>query len=453
MELDVRAIPGSQRFVATAAPHHGQAFGSLVVIDPRVPDDDRMSAVKRVTPDVGFPESQGGSESYGEAWPLSEDYYLCAYDPVQVAALNPAGMAAPGDPGAGYPAKPFQRGVNPKGFYGLYLVDSFGNKELIYRDREIGCHNPIPLVRRPMPPVVPELCDRVAADRATEATVALIDVYRNSKPWPTGTTITALRVYQVFPQPGPSNNTAHTGVPIPDTGSVNIVRTVLGTVPVEKDGSAYFVAPARRELFFQALDENGLAVASMRSGAQFQPGELASCLGCHEPQHRAPSAAARPMAMRRGPSRLQADVDGTNPFSYPRLVQPVLDKYCVSCHEKNAGKAIALDSRPVAFKPGWRPTTYYTSYLSLVPKYATSDYGARGWNDPKFYETIPGQFGARASKLYAILQNGHYDVKLPPEAMHRLTVWLDSCSLFYGVYEKEGQEAQLHGQVAKPALE
>ena len=63
----MRAIPGSQRFVATAAAHHGQAFGSLVVLDPRVPDDDQMSAVKRLTPEVGFPESQGGTESYGEA--------------------------------------------------------------------------------------------------------------------------------------------------------------------------------------------------------------------------------------------------------------------------------------------------------------------------------------------------------------------------------------------------
>ena len=36
MELNVRAIPGSQKFIATAAPHHGQAYGSLVLIDPRV---------------------------------------------------------------------------------------------------------------------------------------------------------------------------------------------------------------------------------------------------------------------------------------------------------------------------------------------------------------------------------------------------------------------------------
>ena len=65
----------------------------------------------------------------------------------------------------------------------------------------------------------------------------------------------------------------------------------------------------------------------------------------------------------------------------------------------------------------------------------------------------PGEFGARASKLYQLLRQGHYDVKLPPEDLHRLAVWLDSCSLFYGVYEKEGGEAQLQGEIAKPTLE
>ena len=289
MELNVRAIPGSHRFVATAAPHHGQAFGSLVLIDPRVPDDDRMAPVKRLTPEVGFPESQGGTESYGEAWPLSEDYYLCSYDPVQVPALNPAGLGAPGDPGTGYPDRPFARNPDPKGYYGLYLVDSLGNKELIYRDPEIGCLHPIPLAPRPVPPVVPDASDRLAAGQPAEATVGVANVYRTDRPWPAGTKISALRVYEILPQSIPSNSTAHTGVPIPDTASVNLARAVLGTVPVEQDGSAYFTVPARRELYFQALDQNGLAVTSMRSGTHFQPGENATCLGCHEPRDQSPA--------------------------------------------------------------------------------------------------------------------------------------------------------------------
>jgi hypothetical protein len=462
MELRVRAIPGSHRLVATAAPHHGQAFGSLVVLDPRVQDDDQMSALKRLTPDVGFPESQQGTESYGEAWPLSEDYYLCSFDPVHVPALNPAGLGCPGDPGTGYPKEPKLRTPNPKGFYGLYLVDSFGNKELIYRDPEIGCHHPVPIMCRPLPPVVPEVARPTPAVEPAEASVGVINVYDSATRWPADTKITALRVYQVFPQPLPSNVTPHTGLPIPNTYSVNIARAVLGTVPVERDGSAHFVLPACREVFFQALDERGLAVTSMRSATQFLPGEKATCRGCHEPRHYTPTAKANALALQRAPSRLQPDVDGTNPFSYPRLVQPVLDRFCTACHQQQAAqKAPPLDRTLVKF-PGWRETQYYTSYLSLTTKFGFYNYSSIGplkwndrtvWTDPKFNQTYPGQFGARASKLYQILEQGHYGVRLPPDAMHRLTVWLDSCSLFYGVYEEQGQQAQLRGDVVRPSLE
>ncbi|NLX97914.1 MAG: hypothetical protein GXY83_17260 [Rhodopirellula sp.] len=467
MELRVRSIPGSHRMVATAAAHHGQAFGSLVVIDPRIPDNDRMSAVKRLTPDVGFPESQSGTESYGEAWPLSEDYYLCCFDPVHVPALNPGGMGAPGDPGTGYPKEPRARDPNPLGYYGLYLVDSFGNKELLYRDPDIGCHHPVPVRPRPAPPVIPEIAAAAAADRPDEATVGVINVYQNSHPWPAGTKITALRVYQIFPQSLPSIVTAHTGLPVPNTASVNIARAVLGTVPVEPDGSAHFIVPARRELFFQALDADGLAVTSMRSGTQFQPGEATTCRGCHEPRHETPLAGANVLAMQRPPSRLSPDVDGTNPFSYPRLVQPVLDAYCVTCHRKEADKAPPLDSSLVEFRTGWRPTAYYASYLSLAPKFGFYKYSDAAaaiqkvkswsdpelWSDPKFNRTFPGEFGARSSKLYQLLQEGHYELSLPPEALHKLVVWLDSCSLFYGVYEAEGQQAQLRGKIVRPTLE
>ena len=453
MELDVRAIPGSHKFVATAAPHHGQSFGSLVVIDPRIPDDERMSAVKRLTPEVGFPETQEGTESYGQAWPLSEDFYLCAYDPAQVPELNPGGPGMPGDPGTGYPDKPAWRNPNPRGLYGLYLVDSLGNKELVYRDPEIGCHTPIAVAARATPPVVPEKSERLAAAPPEEATVGVINVYRSLKAWPEGTKITALRVYQALPQSLPSITTAHVGLPVPDTASVNLARAVLGTVPVESDGSAYFYVPARRELFFQALDEHGLAVTSMRSATHFQPGEKATCQGCHEPRQGTPAASQSLIAMGRAPSRLAPDVDGTNPFSYPRLVQPVLDQYCVSCHQQHPGQAPPLDRVLVDYKEGWRPATYYRSYMSLTPKFGFYSYGARGWEDPKFYRTTPGEFGARASKLHQLLVNGHHEVRLDAEAMHRLTVWLDSCSLFYGVYEIEGQAAQLRGERVYPTLE
>jgi hypothetical protein len=427
MELDCRMIPGSQKFVATAAPHHGQAFGSLVLVDPRVEDDDAMGPIKRITPDVGFPESQGGKQAYGTAWPLSEDYYLCVYD----------AATACGAPGM-------------RGNYGIYLVDSWGNKELIYRDRLIACQSPIPLKPRPMPPAPPALVEPfrdapgtgVPPGEPAEGTVTVINTYDSLKPWPPGTKIKALRVLQVLPMTVPSGGLRphETGARVALAGdSVVPVRHVLGTVPVEEDGSAHFTVPANRELFFQALDERGMAIQSMRSATYLQKGEHLVCQGCHEPKHRAPlPITSGLLALTRSASSIRPDVDGTAPFSYPRLVQPVLDRHCVQCHAEHPKKPISLAREPIRRK-------WYASYNNLLP-FAFTDYGNN-------LRTIPGQFGARASKLTTILEKGHYDVKLTEEEFHRLIVWLDCCSMFYGVYEQEGGVAQLEGLVARPTLE
>ncbi|MEI6646860.1 MAG: hypothetical protein WCP12_12565, partial [bacterium] len=184
MEMDTRAIPNSHCFVTTGAPHHGQAYGSLVVIDPRVADDDAMSPTKRLTPDVGFPESQGGSQSYGTAWPLSDTYYLAAYEPAEALAGS------------------------KKLTFGLYLVDKFGNKELIYRDPQIACVSPMPFRAEKRPPIIPE--QRIAAVPAAqrkpcdwqseargEGTITIADVYKSYLPWPEdGKKIKSLRIWQ-----------------------------------------------------------------------------------------------------------------------------------------------------------------------------------------------------------------------------------------------------------------
>ena len=115
---------------------------------------------------------------------------------------------------------------------------------------------------------------------------------------------------------------------------------------------------------------------------------------------------------------------------------------CVTCHAKHPGKAPRLDRAVV----GRGRQRWYASYQSLAPKYGF-------WNYGHGYRTTPGKFGARASKLLAMLEKGHHDVKLPAEDLHRITLWLDSCSVFYGVYEKAGGEAQLRGEVARPTLE
>jgi hypothetical protein len=444
MELDTRPIPGSHSLVSTAAPHHGQAFGSLLVIDPRVADDDAMAPVKRLTPDAGFPESQNGSPTYGTAWPLSEKYYLCAYEPAEV------------------------KGVAEPQVFGLYLLDQFGNKELVYRDPGIACLSPMPLRATPRPPVIPEQRKPLKAGERGEATVTIADVYKSRQPWPANTVITALRVWQIFPLSVASEEVAQNiGIQIPEgSDSINLARVVLGTAPVEKDGSAHFTVPAGVEVFFQALDANGCAVQSMRSATAFVAGETMSCLGCHEPTTAVPqlAPAATPLAMKRAPSVLTPGPEGSNPFSFPRLVQPVLDMRCVACHAEKIKSAQAgekvpprLDREVVTLAAGgWmnKASRYYASYLSLAEPYGFTSYGARNdWNSPQFYRTTPGSFGARASKLYPLLQKGHHGVKLTADEMCRIVTWLDSVCQFYGVYEQAGGEAQLGGELAQPTLQ
>ncbi len=429
MELGVRAIPASQKFVATAAPHHGQEFGSLVMIDPCVPDDDAMGPVKRITPDVAFPESQGGAQVYGTPWPLGENYFLCVYDPQM-------------QPGAGR-----QGGPSLRGDYGIYLVDAFGNKELIYRDPEIGCLSPMPLVatkKQPItraPTVATETKPLKPGDPG-EGTMAVVNVYNTLRPWPTNAQPKTIRILQLLPCSVPSGYAVphQTGKRIAEAGdSIVPARWVLGTVPIESDGSAYFKVPANRELFFQLVDDRGMAVQSMRSGTAIRDGEKLVCAGCHEPKHSiAKSPDVIPLAMRRAPSVPQPDVDGSNPFSYPRLVQPVLDRNCVECHTKEAAKKAPVLARdPVQ-------NQFFASYNNLV-KFSFTSYGDA-------CRTIPGKFGAQDSRLIAMLEKGHHDVKLSPEDFHRLTLWQDCVSLFYGVFEKEPGEAQLRGELAMPTL-
>ncbi|MFA6564786.1 MAG: NPCBM/NEW2 domain-containing protein, partial [Verrucomicrobiia bacterium] len=427
MELYVRPIPGSTKYVGLAAPHHGQAYGSMIIINPQVVDDDAMGPVRRFTPEVGFPESQGGRQAYSTPWPLSENYHLCVYDAAATGA-------------------PIRRaGEN----YGIYLVDAFGNKELIYRDPDIGCMNPIPLRATPQPAAPASI---LASTQATapanirdkgEATMAVVNVYDNQKGWAEGTKIKSLRVFQLLPCAVPSGGMRphETGKRIAEAGdSIVPCRWVLGTVPVEDDGSAHFKVPAYRELFFQALDERGMAITSMRSATSLRDGEKLVCGGCHEHKSQATKVpAAIPLALRRAPSMPTPDVDGSHPFSYPRLVQPVLDRNCVKCHEENkAKKAPALTAEPVANK-------FYASYNNLV-KFGFTAYGDA-------YRTLNGKFGARASKLIEMLEKGHHDVKLSQEDFHRLTLWIDCCSMFYGVFEKEPGEAQLRGEIAQAILE
>jgi len=420
MEMSIRAIPGSHRYVATTGSHHGNAFGSLVVIDPRIEDDRAMSQLTRLTADTPFPEAEAKPirdyMRYGTAWPLSEDDYLCVYDPE---AKN----------------------------RGIYWLDRFGNRELLYRDPSISSLSPIPLRPRPKPPVIPartvQTADAIkkAAGAHPMETITVMNVYDSDFQWPGDTRITALRIIQLLPKTTHPPNKPRIGI-----ANQTNARAVLGTVPVEVDGSAHFEAPVGKMLYFQALDGRQMAVQSMRSGTYVHPGEQLTCLGCHEHKHRAPSQSSRvPMALRRAPSKIRPDVDGSNPFNYVRLVQPVLDKNCVSCHSRQ--KALDLTGT-IEGKNGWT-----RSYNNLAEKYGFYFHVSNGSINTGVHggsRTIPGKFGAKASQLLDYTGEQHYGVKLSDEDLHRLVLWLDCNSEFFGSYENT--HAQALGQIVLPSL-
>lgn len=431
-ETTIRAIPHSQKLIATAAMHHGQYFGSILLIDPTVEDDGAMSQVRRVTPEQPFPEVENQAHKdgahYGQPYPLSEDFYLVVYDSF-------SGM-----------------GKGPANNYGLYLLDSFGNKTLLYRDPSISVQCPIPVRTRPVPPVLPHLTlvgkplapgeEFVPIPSETlpkTANVGVVNCYQTRYNIPEGTKIQQLRIVQLLPKTNPYAHKPAIGY-----GDQKGARAILGTVPVEADGSAYFRLPVDIPVYFQALDETGRAVQWMRSATYVKPGEQLVCTGCHENRHTSAITVPKfPLAMQREPSDIQSEGVGTNPFSYPLFVQPIWDKHCVDCHatETAAGKTFLLDR-------GDLDNHFYRSYENLR-KYVFY-YDNASWVTA---QTQPGTFGADQSKLWQILQKEHYDVDLTEAENRKIRLWLDNNADFYGVYEFDSLPKQRRGEVVKPGLE
>ncbi len=435
-EGNIRPIPGdSGKITATAAAHHGQVYGSLLSIDLRVQDDDGMGPLRRITPEQLFPEAETPQHAaparYATCYPLSELFFLCVYDPTARGDSSPTSSN-----------------------YGIYLIDAFGNRTLLYRDPEISCLDPIPIRAVETPPIVPrrtlvgkplapgeEYVPIAPETLPKTAEIALVDVYDSTHPFPKDVKIKRLRIVQLLPK-----TTWRDSDPLIGYGHQKGARQVLGTVPVEDDGSAYFKVPVDVPIYFQALDENGVAIQSMRSDAYVHPGERLVCQGCHENRHEAaPQLVARNCkATRRAPSEIEPDPDGTKPTNYPRLIQPILDKKCVDCHAKEAanGNAKAID-----LSRGPKGKHFFNSFENLRPYCFYFNHYL--WTEP---QTLPGQFGSLASPLYKnVLTKEHFGLELTPEELYRFTVWLDNNCDFYGNYEE--CERQRKGEVIPPKLE
>jgi hypothetical protein len=323
--------------------------------------------------------------------------------------------------------------VKDDNYTGLYYFDCFGNLELLYQDPDFSCMYAIPLQPRRLPPALASTLDSSLGD---EGEFILTDVRQSFFPLPATRPIRQLRIFQVLPK-----TTTHVANQ-PRLGHANAesARMLLGTVPVEADGSAYFRAPARKPIYFQAVDGAGHAVQTMRSVTYLQPGERRSCLGCHEPFGTIASRGNNVQALGRQPSRIEPGPEGTRPMSYPLLVQPVLDRHCIKCHDSSKSPP-SLTGEPTS--------TFTKSYESLREYVRWYE-----WGDKSIQEigTRPGHSGADASRLLQVLADTTHatNVHLPSEDYLRLRIWLDANVPFYGAYEKEAQLAQKTGQAVPP---
>ena len=445
-----RPIPNSNKIVFIATAHHTAVGGSIVILDPtKVKYDpetgqDSPESIERITPEIAFPETPNDDgemnlpdQYYYSPNPLSEDFFLVSYsfDPAN-GYLTTNGNLTEDTVGSGK--------------LGLYYRDRFGNLELLFDDEKYSCRYPLILrERETIPAKIPSLLpdesasnvERAADGKTETGTFTLFDVRESLWPFPEDRKIKELRVYQLLPK-FPS----HAGH-LPPVGHdyAGNARMYLGSVPVEDDGSAYFTAPARKPLYFQAVDESGRAVQTMLSEVYLQPGENRGCVGCHEQQQTTfPNSENRVKAALRAPSELAPGPEGSAPFSFPILMQPLLDKRCVECHSGEEGSA-----RPAL--TGDVEDHFTVSYNRLKPYlqwYA--------WFDT-YHEVVslPGECGADICPLSGIIDDdNHKDIGLTDEERRLIYFWLDSNIPFYGVYREDEQERQQRGEkVPEPALQ
>jgi hypothetical protein len=378
--LDAKPIPGTDRVVLIRSPGHGapEHAGYLATLSPKH-GPDHLPSLHSLT--------AGGD--FRDPWAIGEGAFWAAKEKSLV-LVDAQGAVRP-----------------------LYtLPPEFG---------DVWLHEPRPLTKRPREPVLPSQVDLA---RPT-GKYLLQDVAsgRNMAGVKPGE-IKKLLVLESLPKP--VNFTGGMD-PLSYGGTFSLER-VLGTVPVEPDGSAFFEAPAMRSLLFVALDEHDLAVKRMQSFTALEPGETLGCVGCHEHRTAAPSlrAAALPLAARRGPSPIAAIAGAPDVPDFPRDVQPILDQHCLACHDydKRAGGVILSGDRGPMFSH-----SYYTLVVWKQVRdgrnYAQSNYP-------------PRTLGSGGSPLMGKLDPSHYEVRVSPLQRQTVRLWLDAGAPYPGTYAALG---------------
>jgi len=383
-----RPIPGHpSQVIGIISGHHGVSrSGRLLIFDPsrgRQEADGVVQEIpgrgKTVEPLIKDRLVDGVWPQFLHPYPLSGTYHLVA-------------------------AKP-----SPNALWGIYLVDVFDNMTLVKEVESAALLEPVPFRKTPRPPVIP---DKFIAGRK-DAIAYLADIHQGDglKDVPRGT-VKKLRIIAYhFAHIGSGG---HTSVGVESSWDV---KRVLGTVPVEKDGSAMFRIPANTPISLQPLDEQGRALQLMRSWMVGMPGEIVSCVGCHEKQNQGvPNR--RAIAAARAPSEIRPWYGPPRPFAFRHEVQPVLDEYCVGCH--NGEKRV--DGTKI---PNFTGNPQAQQYKQDGAYMALQEYARRPGPESDIHMTEPLEYHASTSELIQMLEKGHHNVKLRAEAWQKLYAWID----------------------------
>jgi cytochrome c553 len=236
--------------------------------------------------------------------------------------------------------------------------------------------------------------------------------------------------------------------PVVSCGATYAPKKIWGSARVEADGSASFRVPANVPLYFMALDAEGRALQRMRSFTHLTPGEVQTCIGCHEERLTTPAPAAHPLAMQRAPQDLTPPEWGVGGFSYAQVVQPVLDRHCVACHNARQhprGVDLAGDLTDIfsvsydvlarrgtpaedPHRGGASMAQFHTQLVSWIPTY--------NGTESNILDIRPRAWGSPASPLAELLRSGHPDaagrprVQLTDAERRRLFAWMD-CNVPY----------------------
>ncbi|MCD6393849.1 MAG: SUMF1/EgtB/PvdO family nonheme iron enzyme, partial [Planctomycetes bacterium] len=336
-------------------------------------------------------DNMGGGQKYtfGTPWPLSDKYFLVS----------------------------LKQGSK----WVLALVDVFDNITVVYEDPKYSIFEPMPLLRRPKPPV---LVNRTTGD--SSSIIFCTDIYDG--PGLKGIPRGAVKKLRLFTYHfGYIRSGGHESCGLESSWDI---KRILGTVPVEADGSFCFEAPANTPMSIQPLDKDGAALALMRSWMVGMPGEIVSCNGCHENQNQAvPNKVTA--AGRRQPRQIEPWYGPARPFAFATEVQPMLNKYCLGCHdEKNKKGNISFEKGDTG---NWRKDR---SYLNLVA------FVRRPGPESDLDMANPMEWHASTSPLMRMLTKGHYGVEteLDAEAWSRLYTWIDLNAPHRGMWNNPNYE-------------